>query len=372
MNTLKRSLPFVLAVWLAVLTANLLAPNLFTATVEAAAETINCIKIGSGLTPAGKKCGSTVNISVDYNQVAAKNHNHFGQTWSGSGAHGLTVISSDGIGVLGSSTNNTGVYAISNANDGYAIIGSSGGSAGHGVYGYGDKNGVYGYSAGGAGVYGQSSAANQPGVYGYGTASNGRGLWGYSKTGYGVEGQSDPSGIAIYGYNPTHTVGWAGYFEGDINVTGSVVGPQAISLMGDLSDPSQTIYHAGVNSSELKNLYDGVAQLNDKGQAVVKLPGWFAKLNTEFRYQLTALGDAMPQIHVAREIESNQFTIAGGKPNGRVSWQVTGIRNDQYAQEHSFSVEGNPEQAQRLRMTRDIPNEPLAAPEPVELPNVGK
>ena len=34
---------------------------------------------------------------------------------------------------------------------------------------------------------------------------------------------------------------------------------------------------------------------------------------------------------VAREIEKNRFEIAGGKAGAKVSWQVTGIRQDEAA-----------------------------------------
>jgi hypothetical protein len=44
----------------------------------------------------------------------------------------------------------------------------------------------------------------------------------------------------------------------------------------------------------MKNLYDGVATLDGKGRAVVRLPNWFEALNAEFRYQLTAIGRPAP------------------------------------------------------------------------------
>jgi trimeric autotransporter adhesin len=68
------------------------------------------------------------------------------------------------------------------------------------------------------------------------------------------------------------------------------------------------------------------------------LPDWFGALNRDFRYQLTSIG-APAALYVAQEISGNSFKIAGGKPNGKVSWQVTGIRQDAWANAHRIPVE---------------------------------
>ena len=43
--------------------------------------------------------------------------------------------------------------------------------------------------------------------------------------------------------------------------------------------------------------------------------------------------------YIARKINGNKFAIAGGAPNAEVSWMVTGIRHDKYADEHRIPVE---------------------------------
>jgi len=58
------------------------------------------------------------------------------------------------------------------------------------------------------------------------------------------------------------------------------------------------------------------------------MPDWFQALNRDFRYQLTAVGKPAPNLYVAREIKDNRFKISGGRPHGKISWQVTGIRHD--------------------------------------------
>jgi hypothetical protein len=54
---------------------------------------------------------------------------------------------------------------------------------------------------------------------------------------------------------------------------------------------------------------------------------------------LTILGDEFAQARISSEIESNHFTIKTDKPNIKVSWQVTGIRQDPYANAHRIPVE---------------------------------
>ncbi len=89
----------------------------------------------------------------------------------------------------------------------------------------------------------------------------------------------------------------------------------------------------------MKNVYDGVVKLDGKGEAQVRLPEWFEALNRDFRYQLTAIGAPAPRLYVAKEISGNQFEIAGGKPGMKVSWQVTGIRQDALANARAIPVE---------------------------------
>jgi hypothetical protein len=88
----------------------------------------------------------------------------------------------------------------------------------------------------------------------------------------------------------------------------------------------------------MKNIYDGVATLDGVGEATVTLPDWFEALNKDFRYQLTCLGGFAP-IYVASKIKGNQFKIAGGTAGLEVSWQVTGVHKDAYAEAHRIPVE---------------------------------
>ena len=103
----------------------------------------------------------------------------------------------------------------------------------------------------------------------------------------------------------------------------------------------------------MKNVYDGVVVLDDNGEAVIDLPDWFAALNKDFRYQLTAIGAPGPNLYIAEEIFSNStttdysdssnnnssFKIAGDTSGMKVSWQVTGIRKDPWANANRIEVE---------------------------------
>jgi hypothetical protein len=94
-----------------------------------------------------------------------------------------------------------------------------------------------------------------------------------------------------------------------------------------------------VESSEMKNVYDGVAQLDEDGTATEDLPEWFEALNEDFRYQLTAVGGVAPNLHVVEEISENRSRIAGGEEGMKVCWQVTGSRKDVWAAANSLEVE---------------------------------
>jgi hypothetical protein len=98
-------------------------------------------------------------------------------------------------------------------------------------------------------------------------------------------------------------------------------------------------YHSFVESPDMMNIYNGVVVLDDAGQATVILPEWFEALNRDFRYQLTAIGAPGPNLYIADEVANNRFKIAGGKAGSRVSWQVTGVRHDVWADAHRIPLE---------------------------------
>jgi len=152
----------------------------------------------------------------------------------------------------------------------------------------------------------------------------------------GVYGASE-FGVGVYGESST---GLAGRFLGNVQVTGNLSkGSGSFKIDHPLDPANRYLSHSFVESPDMMNIYNGNVTLDRRGRATITMPAYFAALNREFRYQLTALGVPGPNLYVAAEIKGNTFKIAGGKPGMKVSWQVTGVRQDAYAEAHRIRVE---------------------------------
>ncbi len=127
---------------------------------------------------------------------------------------------------------------------------------------------------------------------------------------------------------------------GDLKVDGNLAKMGGSFKIDDPIDPANKyLSHSFVESPDMKNIYDGVVVLDSHGEAVVELPEYFGALNRDYRYTLTAIGVAAPKLHIAAEVSDNRFKIAGGKKGMKVSWQVTGIRQDAWANAHRIPNE---------------------------------
>jgi hypothetical protein len=135
------------------------------------------------------------------------------------------------------------------------------------------------------------------------------------------------------------STGYAGYFNGKVRVTGFIEKLGGGFKIDHPLDPAnQFLVHSFVESPDMKNIYDGTVTTDAQGVAVVALPAYFEALNRNVRYQLTVIGQ-FAQAIVASEVQQNSFTIKTDKPQVRVSWQVTGIRKDPYAEQHRLVPE---------------------------------
>jgi hypothetical protein len=135
--------------------------------------------------------------------------------------------------------------------------------------------------------------------------------------------------------------GYQQVFYGNVNVQGTLSKTAGAFKINHPLDPQHKyLEHSFVESPDMMNVYNGIAKLNAQGEAEVRLPSYFQALNKDFRYQLTSIGRFAP-VYVKRTIHDNSFRIAGGKAGGEVSWQVTGIRHDAYADAHRIVVEEN-------------------------------
>ncbi len=182
-----------------------------------------------------------------------------------------------------------------------------------------------------------------------GTASTGIGVWGTQNgSGYGVYGNVSGAGRGVFGETTTGVGvyglatggGLAGFFSGNVSVAGTLSKSAGSFKIDHPQDPANKyLSHSFVESPEMKNIYDGNATTGKDGRAVVTMPEYFTALNQDFRYQLTVIGEDFAQALVAREITENTFVIKTDKPNVKVSWQVTGVRHDAYADAHRIAVE---------------------------------
>ncbi len=146
-------------------------------------------------------------------------------------------------------------------------------------------------------------------------------------------------GVDYLIYSDANGAKWAAYFAGNVFVNGTLSKSAGSFKIDDPVDPANKyLYHSFVESPDMKNIYDGIAILDNKGEAIVKLPDYFEALNQDFRYQLTCIGGYAP-VYIAKEVADNQFKVAGGKPGMKVSWMVTGIRHDAYADKNRIPVE---------------------------------
>jgi hypothetical protein len=132
---------------------------------------------------------------------------------------------------------------------------------------------------------------------------------------------------------------YAGVFSGNVQVSGSVSKSAGTFKIDHPQDPeNKYLYHSFVESPDMKNIYDGTITTNSSGEAIVELPAYFESLNKDFRYQLTPIGQ-FSQLIISDEINNNLFKIKSSIPNVKVSWQVTGIRKDAYAEANRVVVE---------------------------------
>jgi len=189
--------------------------------------------------------------------------------------------------------------------------------------------GVYGTSTTGYGVRGDSSALFA-GVGGYASGEGSSGVYGES---------TGANGFGLYGF-ASGTGGQALFADGNATVTGTLSkGGGSFRIDHPLDPGEKYLYHSFVESPDMMNVYNGTVVLGSDGGATVELPDWFEALNRDYRYQLTAIGKPAPNLHISKEVTEGSFSIAGGKAGQKVSWQLTGIRQDAWANANRIPVE---------------------------------
>ena len=231
------------------------------------------------------------------------------------------------------------VHAInsSTSNDDPAIYGTHAvtDNYGIGIRGDGRWRGVQGYS--------YSASGSASGVYAEAAASG-------TANGYGIYATVSNTGTGT---------AYAGYFQGNVHVNGTLSKSAGTFKIDHPLDPeNKYLVHSFVESPDMKNVYDGIAVFDNSGKAIVQLPSYFETLNRDFRYQLTTIGSYAP-VFIEQEIQNGQFVIAGGTYGMKVSWQVTGIRQDPYAVANPVIVEQNKENnEQGMYLNPELYNQP--------------
>jgi hypothetical protein len=149
----------------------------------------------------------------------------------------------------------------------------------------------------------------------------------------GVVGKADSGSFcrAIYGLSQN---GFAGRFIGKVFKSGGGF------MIDHPSDPeNRYLCHSFVESPDMLNVYSGNTVTDDEGEAVVSLPPYFADLNRDVTYQLTVI-EQFAQAMISREIDdTNAFAIKTDRPRVKISWQVTGIRKDPWAERNRIAAE---------------------------------
>ncbi|MEN8224497.1 MAG: hypothetical protein ABFS05_03975 [Bacteroidota bacterium] len=187
-------------------------------------------------------------------------------------------------------------------------------------------------------AYSTTSSFNE-GVFGEGGGGTNNN---YGVYGVGLGDVGSTYSMAIYGDDDgSATNNYAGYFNGDVHVSGTLSKSGGSFKIDHPQDPANKyLVHSFVESPDMMNIYNGNVTTDASGFADVQLPSYFNAVNVDFRYQLTVIGE-FAQAIVKEEISGNSFTIQTDKPDVKVSWQVTGVRNDAWAQENRIKTEVN-------------------------------
>jgi hypothetical protein len=311
--------------------------------------------------------GGTIQLTVDvngyYSETPASTTGFFGIVENLAAPGGVIVGQNTNTSTAGSYGGD--FIAASTGNGSAGVHGSATGTSGiiSGVLGEMNSAGT----AGAAGVIGSAKGAPNAN-YTSNFGAGGIGVLGLNTGNYAVAGVSDfiaGNFVNVSGAGTTQSKlqfglaadamkafgnvainAWQA-MNGDLAVAGTLTKGGGAFKIDDPVDPANRyLYHSFVESPDMMNIYNGNVVLDHNGEAVVTLPDYFEALNMDFRYQLTSVGKFSP-VYVAEEIQNNQFVIAGGRPYGKVSWQVTGIRHDPFANANRIPNEVEKEKAAR-------------------------
>ncbi len=314
-----------------------------------------------------------------------------GQNWGvqgqsngsdGRGVFGAAIATTGttfGVYGLANSTSGRAVYGIATATTGpaYGVRGESASTSGHGLFGQataitgttfgvrGDvasPNGYAGYFEGGRNYFQGNvgigvpapasslavSRAESLNVAIVNPGGTGLGDGAYIETNgadsYTLKLDNNGTGVSRTLLAIAQPGEFAGYFVGNVHIQGTLTGSNKQFKIDHPLDPqNKYLYHNCVESPDMMNIYNGNVTTDLNGYATITLPEWFEALNREFRYQLTVVDEAdlntFVLAKVVRKIAGNRFTIRTNLPHIEVSWMVTGVRHDAWAEANRIPVE---------------------------------
>ena len=154
--------------------------------------------------------------------------------------------------------------------------------------------------------------------------------------------------------------------RGNMLVNGSISKAGGSFKIDHPLDPeNKFLYHSFVESPDMMNIYNRNVTTDDKGYATITLPDYFEALNRDFRYSLTVVDEVDADevflwAKVVRKVSGNQFTVRSSRGELEVSWQVTGVRKDAWAEKNR--IPNSVDKAGEERGTLLHPDAFVAAP----------
>jgi len=154
-----------------------------------------------------------------------------------------------------------------------------------------------------------------------------------------IYGEAFNGGNSTGIYGKGSAQGFAGFFSGNVSIIGALIAQAKNFKIDHPLDPAnKTLTHTSIESPDMMNIYNGNIICDSNGIAIVELPEYFDALNKDVKYNLTCIGAFSP-VFLKEKVKNNRFIIAGGMPGQEISWQVSGVRQDAYANKFRSKVE---------------------------------